>query len=202
MRRSTTVLIYWLPLDVNEKFLLLRAGLVILFFMSLIEEALRRADGAITSSMQMAAPDRQNRGTRALMDAEGAAHILSLRSFFISGLIVSAGLLGWYLVWSGRMLHTSNSSPILSSVSAPQRIIPPTGMETSPRVSHMPRTARVLPAYRLSGIVLGPGTPMAVINDRILHLGDTINELRLTAVSGSGVTLERGMTRVTLRLGD
>ena len=162
--------------------------------MGLIEEALRRAEGVITSPTH---PD-----ARVLMIAENAAPLLSLRSFFISGLIVSAGVLSWWLVWSGHVLRTSSPPTPVATTLPVQRIIPPTGMETSPHLPKIPQPTSALIPYRLSGIVLGPGTPIAVINDRILHLGETINGLRVATVSRSSVILEHGMTRITLRLGD
>ena len=167
--------------------------------MSLIEEALRRAERTATSVTQrMPTTAAFSVGHQ---QASRAMHPLSLRSLFMSGIIVSVGLIGWYLVWSGQWIHLRTAS--LADQTPALRLIPSTGIETLPAAVPPPQFPRhPSPAFRLSGIVFGPGAPVAVINDRILHPGETINNMRVTAISRSSVTLEGRNARVTLRLGD
>jgi len=66
----------------------------------------------------------------------------------------------------------------------------------------MPAPRAIRPDFRLSGIVMGPGAPVAVINDRIVHLGDTVDGLQVNTITPSTVTLQQDTTRVTLRLRD
>lgn len=164
--------------------------------MSLIEEALRRAGGVITTG-----PVASFHSTAASVTPPGRIRRQpSARSLFVSGVIVSLGLASWYLVWSGQIVRLRTASAPLTEMpvesSLETQIIPPTGMEIAPW------PAPLAAAYRLSGIVFGPGAPVAVINNHIVHPGDTIDHMRVTHISHTGVTLEDGTAQVTLRLGD
>jgi hypothetical protein len=53
---------------------------------------------------------------------------------------------------------------------------------------------------RLQGISFNPSAPSAVVNGRVLYLGDTVNGFRLTAISPVAVTLERGTESLVLDL--
>ena len=158
--------------------------------MSLIEEALRRAERAVTPM-----PARPLTATSPMTSLQtDRASQVSARSLFLSGVLVSAGLLSWYLVWSGQIVHLRTAAlPQTAEVPAETEFIPPTGMEYVP--------APMASTYRLSGIVFGPGAPVAVINDRILHPGEMIDNMRVTDISRAGVTLESNDAQVTLRLG-
>ena len=54
--------------------------------------------------------------------------------------------------------------------------------------------------FYLSGIVTQPGPPLALVNDRVLYVGDWIDEARVVDISSTGVILARNNDRVTLYL--
>lgn len=58
----------------------------------------------------------------------------------------------------------------------------------------------VVEPLRLQGISFNPSAPSAVVNGRVLYLGDTVNGFRLTAVSPVAVTLQRGTESQVLSL--
>lgn len=122
----------------------------------------------------------------------------SLTAPLVAGLCVSVALASGYALWE----HAVRRAPVLPAVAVvPVREapLPPTGMEPA-LLTSAPRTVR--PDFRLSGIVMGPGEPVAVINDRIFHLGDTVDDMQVTTITPSTVTLQRDTTSITLRLRD
>lgn len=56
-----------------------------------------------------------------------------------------------------------------------------------------------LSSLELQGIFWGTGTPQAIINRKILSVGDTIEEAEVTAINEEGVTLSYGGQEVELK---
>ncbi len=55
-------------------------------------------------------------------------------------------------------------------------------------------------AWRLSGIVYSEGTPLAIVNNRPVRVGDHINGATVMDINRREVTLDAGGSRVTLRV--
>ncbi|MEW6744108.1 MAG: hypothetical protein AB1486_15250 [Planctomycetota bacterium] len=55
--------------------------------------------------------------------------------------------------------------------------------------------------FRLEGLALGEGTPLAIVNGRIVGPGDLVGEARVVSIDRSGVTLEAAgrSLQITLR---
>ena len=49
-----------------------------------------------------------------------------------------------------------------------------------------------LPSLQIQGIVWGGGFPQAIINNKVVRVGDTIEEVRITDINKSGVTVFSG----------
>ena len=127
--------------------------------------------------------------------------------YFIGGLCVSALLAGW---WMTRATP-SIADAVESASPAPEAfhpLVPPTGMEASLLAPVTRGTPLLLPSMlsrlssahpmRLSGIVTQPGEPIAVINDRLVSVGDAVGESQVVAITPEGVVLERNHLRSTL----
>ena len=133
--------------------------------------------------------------------AQRAGH---LGVYFIGGLCVSALLAGW---WMTRATP-SIADAVESAPPAPEAfhpLVPPTGMGAS-LLAPVTRGIPLLPSstlssahpMRLSGIVTQPGEPIAVINDRLVSVGDAVGESQVVAITPEGVVLERNHLRSTL----
>jgi hypothetical protein len=101
-----------------------------------------------------------------------------------------------------RMSGGSSSNPPAAAVVSPAPLTNPTAAATEPAVTNAPVAASLPPGepLRLQGISFNPNAPSAVVNGRVLYLGDTVNGYRLTAVSPVAVTLERGTESLVLDL--
>ena len=84
-------------------------------------------------------------------------------------------------------------------------------METAPAMTQpaMPLPTPVDPAasfsvnlhvFHVSGIVTQPGAPIAVINNRILRVGDVIDDATVREITPTSVVLERHNVWLTLYL--
>jgi len=51
------------------------------------------------------------------------------------------------------------------------------------------KEAEPLPALRVQGIVWGGSVPQAIINDKVVRVGDTIEGVRITDINKSGVSV-------------
>ena len=67
-----------------------------------------------------------------------------------------------------------------------------------------PRKARPVPAcpsFQLKGTIVGSGPPLALIDDRMLRIGSTIQGFRVKRITASGVLLEGKHHKVQLVMG-
>jgi len=55
-----------------------------------------------------------------------------------------------------------------------------------------------LPSLQIQGIVWGGGFPQAIINNKVVRVGDTIEEVRITDINKSGVTVFSGNRQYNL----
>jgi hypothetical protein len=63
-----------------------------------------------------------------------------------------------------------------------------------PQISRPQRTQ----TWRLSGIVFGRQQPSAIINNKPVHTGDTIDNARVLSIDANSVTLEHNGLKLTL----
>jgi hypothetical protein len=101
-----------------------------------------------------------------------------------------------------RMTGASCSNPPAAAVAPPAPLTNATAAVTESVATNAPVVASPPPAepWRLQGISFNPNAPSAVVNGRVLYLGDTVNGFRLTAISPVAVTLERGTESLVLDL--
>ena len=185
--------------------------------MSLIEEALRRAqeDGQLSqreTPIHVQLPDP----APAAESAQEASRPSLNWAAAIT--VATVGVLAW-IAWGrmaappARRGTSSVGSPATADTSSPERILPArsaAGMvpprSAAPVVSRQPSQAvrapvaaegashpmvrrAFSPALTLNGVVEGSGEPLALINDNVLRIGDTIEGATLVAVKADAATL-------------
>lgn len=57
-----------------------------------------------------------------------------------------------------------------------------------------------VPAFNLSGTILGGGAPVAIINSKFLRTGDRINDFRVVEISKNQVRLRSGDKQIVLEV--
>ena len=60
--------------------------------------------------------------------------------------------------------------------------------------------AKPVPAFNLSGTILGGGSSVAIINSKFLRMGDQINGFRVTEISKNQVRLRLGDKEIVLEV--
>ena len=153
--------------------------------MSLIEEALRRVQ-TLPPPAQRPEAIPQTPEIRAIPMVARPRYRSASQIPWLGVVIGSAGvlLLGW-VIWTMMVLVRPTSVP--QSVPAP-----------SPRRARIALPTR--PYLALSGIVGGPGEPIAIINGRLLAPGETIEGATLLDVTGDSARLRWRDEDVVLRL--
>jgi len=61
-----------------------------------------------------------------------------------------------------------------------------------------PEVAKPLPALRVQGIVWGGSLPQAIINNKVMRLGDTVEDVVIKEINRSGVTVLFGGRKYNL----
>jgi len=61
--------------------------------------------------------------------------------------------------------------------------------EQGPAISQNQEVEKLLPSLTVQGIVWGGNFPQAIINNKVLKIGDTIEETRIKGIEKGGVTL-------------
>lgn len=177
--------------------------------MSLIEEALRRAQDPVTASPQTTTtppPQQAKPETNPpahSWTAPAQPHVppsSGARLRFPTRTAIMLGALGALVVvglgrifWWGRTIGLGQTA-LGSRLLAPGPDTMPAG---TPPTSPLQRTHPALASTRaqahllLNGVVEGLGEPYAMINGTILGVGEQVGELTLIAINDGAVTLRR-----------
>jgi hypothetical protein len=96
-------------------------------------------------------------------------------------------------------LEAAPSPPIAASA-APTRAAPPASPPASPPATSGPPSApaSAAPAWVLQAIAQRDGRPVALINDRLVREGDSLNGARVVRIGSSEVELEVAGRRLVL----
>jgi hypothetical protein len=81
-----------------------------------------------------------------------------------------------------------------------QTVLAPSSSEHSEPVATIPLQAAADPQLHLDGIVASATNPIAVVNGRLLALGESIEGYRVTRIDGNEVELEKDGAKTVLRL--
>jgi len=193
--------------------------------MSLINQALKRAQEAQQGPPQEPAPTLH---FRPVEPAQRARHSLGV---VVPIALAIIALLLLFLVWQWVQRKNSLTVSAQQAVPAttPVQAAPPPAVATQPTPEppvanesatvtpapvpepepavpvRAPEPAAPLPAKppppRLQSIVFNPARPSAMINGRVVFLGDKVGDMRLTALDEESVTLTGGGQTNVLTLG-
>jgi len=99
------------------------------------------------------------------------------------------------------MLHVPAPAESLPTPMSP--VLEPVPADVSAKLEPVPIVPTLNPRlFRLTGIVTSPGQPLAIVNGRVVTVGDVVQEARVAAIAPRYVLLEQGATRITLTLWD
>lgn len=174
--------------------------------MSLIDDALRRIQDPVSADKKTpSAPvDTSGRGTSQKDKKQNPAHSWSIEDFqknpAAAGLPVQkqkpnrftavAVLLGLVavLLWVFAIIAFKPFDRPLMARRQPMKAQPGLLQSNATNNSSVPATAEV--ALKLSGVVLGNGEPYAVIDGKILAVGEMAGEAKILGIAENAVTLE------------
>ena len=172
--------------------------------MSLIEEALRRAQeaGRIPESREPPPPSPQPgqppTPVASLRESPLTTAVRPSRSWFEvaligGGFVLVIGLVVWEF-WI-------SFGPGISTATRPVTTAPRTDSQVV-QASFRPASRKSLlpPHLELTGIVEGPGEPLAIINGNIMRVGDTVDEATLLEVRGDSARVHWRDRELVLRL--
>lgn len=152
--------------------------------MSLIEEALRKAQEA----PRFPAPAFPAPQARPVPQAPSSPPAIPLATG--AGLLL-IGVLAWF--WWGHRL-----SPLPAGPSARTPSVTPAPRPAAPAVAPRPAFRRP-PLFQLTGVVAGPGEPLAIINGQIMKVGDTVSGATLLQVGSNSARLRWGDEELVLK---
>jgi len=161
--------------------------------MSVIEEALRR--------VQALPPQASQPPPRRSQDKESPAWRPSHLHWMVLGAV--GVLVGGWGIWTLVVLLSPPPTVQQEVVSRPAR---PGNGDWRAGAQHVrPRSAlnpggALRPSLQLSGVVTGPGEPMAIINGHILKIGDRIEGATLLEVTDTSARLHWRDREFILRL--
>ncbi len=174
--------------------------------MSLIEQALRRAQDPVLNTTTTSAPQQtaasepkaHSWNTEALPPSPatpGAAPRVTnaLVAVALAVIGLTAVLVIGGAFWMGQTVNspqparqpaTAEQPAVNAPADAPEKIASVAATRAPAR-----RATRTEAAFVLSGVVEGVGNPYAVINGEIASIGDQVGSATLVAISGSTATL-------------
>jgi hypothetical protein len=166
--------------------------------MSLINDALKRAaqkPAAPPSAPELAA------GLRPAEERPPGFPFLTLLIVFIP--LIALGV--WFLAKGLQLNEQPTPAPAETTIAAralelaatpvhvPESVV--ATVATQPATENLPKDA----AYKLQGIFWRPSKPSAVVNGKILYIGDRVEQARVTAIDQESVTLTvNGESKVLL----
>lgn len=174
--------------------------------MSLIEDALRKVQDPITRIQPNPAAEAQN-ATRPSTAEPPAAHSWTApapthtratpRHPLNALLIVAAAVFAltivlviWGSVWIGRILGIADPTAVLSRRPHARQARPSSSTSTQPSTDSSADMELRQPPFTLSGIVEG-GEPYAVINGKVVGVGEQIEGATVAEVADGSVTLRQ-----------
>jgi hypothetical protein len=181
--------------------------------MSIIEEALRRAQGSASAGApQTASPQAPKVApapdTRApahswqaspVQDASPGLQPAPLNVVALAILVLTAGLIIGGAFWMGRSYRTGTAVRRATIQPAADPDAPAARADSPARkTAKRQRQAPAGKAIVLSGVVEGSGEPYAVINGEIYAVGERIGDATLGAISDGAVTLRHDNGRETV----
>ncbi|MBI3320147.1 MAG: hypothetical protein HYZ89_06135 [Candidatus Omnitrophica bacterium] len=164
--------------------------------MSLIEEALRRAERTTGQDAEWQDHQATEPGTPALPSRGGSR----LRARIEKGLLVGgSALITGLVIWGARVSLTPSAGRLRRPVASTR----PAGARVVQTAAFSPAMQKPLlqPTLRLSGIVGGPGEPLAIINGTIVRMGERVAGAMLLEVGEDFARLRWRDRDVVLRTG-
>jgi len=167
--------------------------------MSIINEALQKASGIKETGVENSVKDVKKPGIKPPAKDK---KILQYKWIYISGVLI-------ILVFAILALFSRKESTVKENSVLPE-IVPNTklsvvGKRPLEDVNNdpLPVLQNTLPdvsEFKLTGMVLGEGAPMAIINDSVYMAGDMIKDLRIIEITKDTVSLEKDGRIIELRV--
>jgi hypothetical protein len=167
--------------------------------MSIINEALQKAGGI---------KNKGTEGTSAgLKKNIIQPHVIinkipRYKLFYAAGIIIFLVIVIFYSLQGNKIQVQENAIPAQPVIIAEPEIIREIPTETA--VGKSPAAIQhSLPnqtEFNLTGIVLGEGAPMAIINDSVYISGDMIKDLKIVEIKKNTVSLEKDGRKIELRV--
>jgi hypothetical protein len=152
--------------------------------MSLINDALKRA-----AQKPASLPSASDLSASCRPVEEHPHHFHIAVPLLVLVPIIGIGL--WFLAKGLRMHEEPKPAPVVARAPEPAISAPVVVVEvTNPPASVAPAQAAPQPVYKLQGIYWRPSKPSAVVNGKIVHVGDRIKNASVTAIDQESVTLK------------
>jgi hypothetical protein len=179
--------------------------------MSIIEEALRRAQGQSApgapqtpaSQLPKPAPSPDTRPAHSWQPTPAASPETGLRAaplnlVALAVLLLTAALVIGGAFWMGRALPRASAARGATAGLAAHTASPAAAKTAAARPPAKRRTGTVSTAIVLSGVVEGVGESYAVINGEIYGVGERIGDATLGQIANGAVTLRHDNGRETV----
>jgi len=135
---------------------------------------------------------------------------------FLLGLAIGGAALGGVALWRQRPGAPQPAPPVTLAAVPPKAALPPETLPSPLRETRPPAAERLVvaakpapvapsakpsaePPFVLQAISERDGHPVAIVNDRLLREGDSIDGARIVRIAKDEVELELGGRRLTLR---
>ena len=167
--------------------------------MSIINDALQKAEEIKKSGVKEIIKDANKPNIKLFVkDKRAVQH----KWIYISGVLI-------ILVFAILALFSRKESTVKENFVLPE-IVPNTKLSVVEKIpledvnnDPLPVLQNTLPdvsEFKLTGMVLGEGTPMAIINDSVYMAGDMIKDLRIIEITKDTVSLEKDGRIIELRV--
>jgi type II secretory pathway component PulC len=167
--------------------------------MSIINEALQKAGEIKKTSME--SPAKYLKKNIVELPAK-SKKILKYKWFYFIGIIILLIFAILYSLSGRKIPYQENAMPAKTAITAKPEIIQERPHESAADKA-LPIIQPGLPdpsEFRLAGIVLGEGAPMAIINDSVYMTGDMIRDLKIAEITKNTVSLEKDGRTIELRV--
>jgi type II secretory pathway component PulC len=167
--------------------------------MSIINEALKKA-GEIKNTGIESPPT--NLKKNAIQTPIIINKIQRYKLFYIAGIIMFSAFVILYSLKGNKTRAEESTLPAQNVIIAEPKIIQEiphkaVASESPITIQHGPDDQS---EFNLTGIVLGEGAPMAIINDSVYIAGDMINDSIIVEITKDTVSLEKNGRQIKLRV--
>ncbi len=167
--------------------------------MSIINEALQKAGGIKEAGADNIAKDTEKPGIESLVKDKETPHYRWIYIAGISVLLIAAAL-ALFTKKTGTVKENPPLSKIIPDAQPPIAKQSPINAVDDNLLPILRGSLPDVSEFKLTGIVLGEGAPMAIINELVYMKGDTIKDLKISEITKDVVSLEKDGRTLELRV--